>query len=93
LKASEPLEDGAELADYPVTSYAYQSFAGSLFVNGPAYDDSNQGYLGDCYFIAAMDAIADSLPAAIQNMFVENGDNTWTVRFYVYGADDLRRAG
>ena len=47
-------------ADHPVTNYTYQSFAGSLFVNGPAYDDSDQGYLGDCYFIAAMDAIADS---------------------------------
>ncbi|MHB8973407.1 MAG: C2 family cysteine protease [Pirellulaceae bacterium] len=75
-------------ADHPVTSYAYQSFAGSLFVNGPAYEDSDQGYLGDCYFIAAMDAIADSLPAAVQNMFIDNGDNTWTVRFYVNGAAD-----
>ncbi len=75
-------------ADHPVTSYTYQSFAGSLFVNGPAYDDSDQGYLGDCYFIAAMDAIADSSPVSIQNMFVDNGDNTWTVRFYVNGVAD-----
>ena len=75
-------------ADHPVTNYTYKSFAGSLFVNGPAYDDSDQGYLGDCYFIAAMDAIADSSPVSIQNMFVDNGDNTWTVRFYVSGVAD-----
>jgi hypothetical protein len=74
--------------DHPVSSYAYQRFAGSLFVNGPAYDDSDQGYLGDCYFIAALDSIAKSSPSAIQNMFVDNGDDTWTVRFYVNGVAD-----
>lgn len=75
-------------ADHPATSYTYRSFAGSLFVNGPAYNDSNQGYLGDCYFIASLDAIAKSSPTAIQNMFIDNGDNTWTVRFYANGTAD-----
>lgn len=75
-------------ADHPVSSYAYQRFSGSLIVNGPAYDDSDQGYLGDCYFIAAMDAIAKSSPSAIQNMFADNGDETWTVRFFVNGVAD-----
>ncbi len=75
-------------ADHPLTDFTYQSFAGSLFVNGPAHDDSDQGYLGDCYFIAAMDAIADSCPAAVQNMFIDNGDYTWTVRFYANGVAD-----
>jgi len=75
-------------ADHPSTTYTYRSFAGSLFVGGPAYNDSDQGYLGDCYFIASMDAIAKSSPAAVQNMFIDNGDNTWTVRFYYNGTAD-----
>ena len=75
-------------ADRPSTTYAYRSFAGSLFVGGPSYNDSDQGYLGDCYFIASMDAIAKSSPAAVQNMFIDNGDNTWTVRFYYNGTAD-----
>jgi hypothetical protein len=75
--------------DRPLTDYTYQRFAGSLFVNGPSSNDSNQGGLGDCYFIASMDALAKSSPTAIQNMFVDNGDNTWTVRFYVNGVADF----
>jgi hypothetical protein len=39
--------------------------------------------VGDCYFIAALGALADSSAAAIENMFIDNGDGTWTVRFYV----------
>lgn len=35
-----------------------------------------------------MDAIAKSSPAAVQNMFVDNGDNTWTVRYYYNGTAD-----
>jgi hypothetical protein len=38
--------------------------------------------LGDCYFISSLGTIADSNPAAIQNMFINNGDGTYTVRFY-----------
>jgi hypothetical protein len=75
-------------SDHPETSYAYRYFAGSLFVGGPAYNDSNQGYLGDCYFIASLDAIAKSSPSAIQNMFIDNGDNTWTIRYYYNGVAD-----
>ena len=75
-------------SDHPQSDYAYRYFAGSLFVGNPAYTDSAQGYLGDCYFIASLDTIAKSSPTAIQNMFVDNGDNTWTVRYYCNGAAD-----
>src|SRR5271157_3581361 len=71
--------------DHPATTYAYQSFAGSLFVNNPTYTDMQQGNLGDCYLIASLGALAKSSVKAIQNMFIDNGDNTWTVRFYVGG--------
>ena len=70
-------------ADHPATGYTYQAAAGTLFASGtPLYTDVKQGYLGDCYFIAALGTIAKSNPTAIENMFVNNGDGTWTVRFY-----------
>ena len=46
--------------DHPATSYAYQSFAGSLFVNNATYTDMHQGGLGDCYLIASLGALAKS---------------------------------
>ncbi len=80
-------------ADHPnaesTSFYAYRSAAGSLFVNGPDYTDMRQGDVGDCYFISAMGALAHANPSAIASMFIDNGDNTWTVRFFAPdGRDD-----
>ena len=76
--------------DHPAAtdpSYGYQTCAGSLFgANGPKYTDVDQGYLGDCYFISALGSIARVSAADIQNLFLYNGDSTWTVRFYCYNA-------
>jgi hypothetical protein len=44
--------------------------------------DAKQGMLGDCYFIASLVAIADRNPQAVRNLFIDNGDNTFTVRFF-----------
>ncbi|MGA2062926.1 MAG: C2 family cysteine protease [Thermoguttaceae bacterium] len=71
--------------DYPTlcnTSLVYKSVAGSLFPHTPSHTDEYQGQLGDCYFISALGTLADSNPAAVQNMFIDNGDGTFTVRFY-----------
>ncbi len=72
-------------ADHPTlcnTSLVYKSVAGSLFPHTPSHADEYQGQLGDCYFISALGTLADSNPAAVQNMFLDNGDGTFTVRFY-----------
>ncbi len=75
--------------DHPNSDgYAYSAAAGSLFGSGPRYTDVQQGELGDCYFIATLGTIAKSNPAAITNMFIANGDGTWTVRFYANGVAD-----
>jgi hypothetical protein len=66
----------------------YRAAAGSLFNGTPSNRDEIQGALGDCYFISSLGSIADASPAAVQNMFLYNGDNTWTVRFYYNGAAD-----
>jgi hypothetical protein len=59
------------------------SCAGSLFsANGPQYTDVRQGDLGDCYFVSALGSIARVSAADIEHMFIDNGDGTWTIRFY-----------
>ncbi|MBL8827135.1 MAG: hypothetical protein JNM18_09125 [Planctomycetaceae bacterium] len=70
------------------TTYAYNYAQGSLFVGGAAFNDLRQGYVGDCYFLAGLGAAALKTPATIQNMFVDNGDGTFTVRFFNNGKAD-----
>lgn len=61
---------------------SYRNASGSLFVGLPTISQSRQGALGNCYFIASMVSIAAKNSSAIQNMFIDNGDNTFTVRFF-----------
>jgi hypothetical protein len=77
-------------ADHPglPAGTTYRATAGSLFNGNPSNLNEIQGDLGDCYFISSLGSIADASPAAIQNMFIYNGDNTWTVRFYYNGTAD-----
>jgi len=81
-------------ADHPTAtangSYAYKSFAGNpLFSNsGPNYTDEDQGNLGDCYLISALGSVARVAPSTIANMFIVNGDGTYTVRFFYNGKAD-----
>ena len=50
--------------------------------NGPAYTDAEQGDLGDCYLISSLATVAKASPQVIENMFIDNGDGTYTVRFF-----------
>lgn len=68
--------------DRPATSYAYAPASGTLFVGGANYTDINQGTLSDCYLLTSLAEIALKSPATIANMFVVNGDGTYTVRIY-----------
>ena len=66
----------------------YQLVSGSLYVNGPSWNDMQQGIEGDCWLFSGLGSLANAsstLPDAencIKNMIIENGDGTWTVRFY-----------
>jgi hypothetical protein len=66
----------------PSQYVTYQAVSGSLFPHAPTITDEHQGELGDCYFISSLGTIASSNPAAIENMIINNGDGTYTVRFY-----------
>ena len=67
---------------------SYQRFTGQLFVSGATYDDVNQGAVGDCYFLAALAEAALRSNSTITNMFIVNGDGTYTVKFYGGGGVD-----
>jgi hypothetical protein len=72
--------------DHPQTTYPYARAAGRLFgSSGPVYQDVHQGYLGDCYLLAALAETALRSSQAVNTMFIDNGDQTWTVRYYVNG--------
>jgi hypothetical protein len=75
-------------SDRPTTSYNYQYANGSLFQNGITYQDIKQGSINDCFFLTGLAATVFRSPDIIQNMFIDNGDHTFTVRFYNYGIAD-----
>jgi hypothetical protein len=54
-------------------------------VGGPTMLDINQGYLGDCFLLAPLAAMALEDPSAVRSMITDNGNNTWGVRFIVDG--------
>ena len=73
---------GQRIVD-PSAEYAYGDFSGRpLFTDGPEYNDVSQGYLGDCYLLAALSSLADRNPTVIRQMIAPMGDGTYAVRFY-----------
>lgn len=71
--------------DRPTTTFAYARASGVLFVDGASYSDINQGNVPDCYIMSALAETALKSPTTITNMFIVNGDGTYTVRFYNSG--------
>ena len=65
--------------------YKLERFTGPLFVNEPTPGDVRQGAIGNCYFPAAMAAVAHTSPAALKDMIKQNADGTYSVRFYENG--------
>jgi hypothetical protein len=63
----------------------YEPILGSLFDGAPNMHQINQGADGDCYFLSGMESIAIHNPQVIEDMFIVNGDGTYTVRFYNEG--------
>jgi hypothetical protein len=73
---------GADAPTLTMPSLTYQYTTGQLFSGTPSSSQMKQGALGDCYFIATLGALADRVPNSVRNIFVDNGDGTFTVRFF-----------
>jgi hypothetical protein len=85
---------GSDLPAVSGDGIAYEQAQGVLFgKGGPRASDIAQGAVGDCYFMSGLGATATQAPATIRSMFINNGDGTYTVRFFEYDAtNDTWRA-
>jgi hypothetical protein len=75
--------DGQALPE-PTASYGYtNNFVNQPLWNGtPQYNDTRQGALDDCYFLAGLSGLAGTDPGLIQRSIVALGDGSYAVRFY-----------
>jgi hypothetical protein len=71
-----PTIDASYGSTYKTTSLSLWNSSGT-----PSYLDVNQGYVGDCYLMSSLAVIAMRDPNVIKSMIVDNGNNTWGVRF------------
>ncbi len=75
--------------DHPAAGGSYRAVSGTLFGStGPQDADVSQGDLGDCWVLASLAETAIRSPSIIKSMFIDNGDGTWSVRFYHNGVAD-----
>lgn len=74
---------GTDRPDIGAVNADYRYAAGSLFQNGVEFTDIRQGAAGDCYLLASLASVALQNPQAIEEMFIDNRDGTFTVRFFV----------
>lgn len=77
-------------ADRPQATSPYGQVSGSLWKSsGPSYQDVyTAGSVDDHWFWTAIREVAYRDPNAIKQMFIDNGDGTYTVRFYNGGKPD-----
>lgn len=79
-------DDVVRMSGSPAFTISYSAVLAPLYgLAGPSMNDINQGYLGDCFLLSALAEVAHQDQAAIEGMIVNNGDNTYGVRFFVDG--------
>jgi hypothetical protein len=54
------------------------------FADEPSWTDVRQGDTGDCWIMAPLQQLSLRRPQVIRDMFIDNGDDTWTVRLFKY---------
>jgi hypothetical protein len=77
--------DLPQIVDPSLGTLRYEKAEGSLFVNGASFTDVDQGTVSDCYFLSTLGEVAKHANSTIRNMFGDNGDGTWSVRFIISG--------
>jgi hypothetical protein len=79
-----------ELPTDDKTKYNYTEIAAELFAKGSTDgldidpNDVDQNALGDCYFLAAVAAVARTNPEALRKLIKKNSDGTYDVTLYVH---------
>ncbi|WP_048441697.1 Calx-beta domain-containing protein, partial [Caenimonas sp. SL110] len=66
-------------------TFSYATATGTLFVGGATANDVRQGSVGDCYYVATLGSVANANSAYLTNMFTDNGDGTYGVKFFYNG--------
>lgn len=86
--------DAAKFADEPALNtdedhpglrdnYGYHRIDGDHTPKDPKTTDAAQGYLGDCFLVASLAAIANASPQTIKDAITYNAEKgTYTVRFF-----------
>ncbi len=71
--------------DTPINGrgYTYDTPTGALFVDGIGSTDISQGRAGSCYLLASMAGIAEHSAPLIEDLFIDNGNGTYGVKFYI----------
>ena len=66
---------------------SYSAFAEPLYgpTGAASIEDVCQGESGDCVLLAYLIAVVENHPQLLSSMFVDNGNGTYGVRFYVNG--------
>lgn len=72
---------GQDMDHHPFPALQYERFPGKLFVGRISPRDVGQGDLGDCFFLSALVAVANTSPALIRRAIRKHRDGTWTVTF------------
>jgi hypothetical protein len=75
------LPSGDDMFGQPFGPLHYEPASGPLFVRGAEANDVAQGKIGDCFFLAALAALAKVRPADVQRAVHDNANGTYTVTF------------
>jgi hypothetical protein len=68
--------------DRPETTFVYALASGRLVRSGIDYKDISQGSIQDSPFLASLAVAANTRSETLSQMFIDNRDGTYTVRFF-----------
>jgi type VI protein secretion system component Hcp len=81
-------DDSWTYSNGDVSTYAYYPVNVPLWNGTPVFQDVFQNQVADCWLMSSLAEVALRDPSAIENMITDNGDNTYTVRFYNGGTPE-----
>ena len=72
---------GQNLSDPAGTGATTRIANASFWGTGPTMSDINQGQVSDCFFLGAVQTLANNNPSSLRQMAVDLGDGTYAVQF------------